>query len=351
MQYQAERRQKILDIVAANDGCAVALIAAELRRVIGTVSRMTVIRDLRALESQKTLRREGKGRRTRYHVPVSQQIFVPVDVEAYFAVEPDRRVLRYPRFRLAVLDAMDGFFDAMELKEMERANAAYQHRMSTLDAYAKKREWERFTIELSWKSSKIEGNTYSLLDTEALIRESQEAPRHPHSEATMILNHKRALEYIREHAAFFKHVSVREIENLHRILVQDLSVPHGMRASAVGIVGTRFRPLDIGQQIREALEATTEKASRMPDPWSRALMLLAMVSYIQPFADGNKRTSRMLANAVLMAEDVCPLSYRSIDEVEYKKAVILFYETNNLWYLKKLFVEQFLFATREYFVV
>jgi Fic family protein len=75
-----------------------------------------------------------------------------------------------------------------------------------------------------------------------------------------------------------------------------------------------------------------------------------MIAYIQPFEDGNKRTSRMVSNAILLAFGICPLSYRSIDEAEYKKAVILFYELNNISYFKQLFIEQFRFAVNNYFL-
>lgn len=66
-----------------------------------------------------------------------------------------------------------------------------------------------------------------------------------------------------------------------------------------------------------------------------------MISYIQPFEDGNKRTSRLLGNALLLANGYCPLSYRSVDEVEYKKAIILFYERNSVLYFKGMFIDQF----------
>ena len=66
-----------------------------------------------------------------------------------------------------------------------------------------------------------------------------------------------------------------------------------------------------------------------------------MLSYIQPFEDGNKRTSRILANAILLSENYCPLSYRSVDDVEYKKAIVLFYEQNSAEYFKRIFIEQF----------
>src|SRR3989344_1168116 len=75
-----------------------------------------------------------------------------------------------------------------------------------------------------------------------------------------------------------------------------------------------------------------------------------LIAYIQPFADGNKRTARMIANAILLANDYFPLSYRSLDENEYKQALILFYETNNLYHVKRLFLEQYRFTLNTYFL-
>lgn len=85
--------------------------------------------------------------------------------------------------------------------------------------------------------------------------------------------------------------------------------------------------------------------------FAKAVMLMILIAYAQPFEDGNKRTSRLIGNAILLAHDICPLSYRSVDEIEYKKAVIIFYERNNINYFKRLFIEQFEFVVKNYFWV
>jgi len=87
----------------------------------------------------------------------------------------------------------------------------------------------------------------------------------------------------------------------------------------------------------------------LDDPFSKAIFTTLMISYIQPFEDGNKRASRLLGNAILLANNACPLSYRSINEADYKKAVIIFYEQNSARFFKELFVEQFKFAVGNYF--
>ncbi|MCR4322878.1 MAG: Fic family protein, partial [Candidatus Azambacteria bacterium] len=191
---------------------------------------------------------------------------------------------------------------------------------------------------------------YSLIDTEILIKEHKEAKGRKKEEAIMILNHKKTLDYIFSNQIHFKTITIRKIEGLHHLLTQDLSISKGLRKKAVGIVGTAYRPLDNEHQVREAIEKTTALINGFSDPFSKALAAILLTSYIQPFEDGNKRTSRLLGDAILLAHDVCPLSYRSIDEADYKKAIILFYEQNNARFFKELFVQQYKFAVENYFL-
>jgi Fic family protein len=220
-----------------------------------------------------------------------------------------------------------------------------------MSACALKKEFERLTIELSWKSSQIEGNTYSLIDTEILIKEGKAAKGHSRDEAVMILNHKKAIEYIFSRKGEFSSLNLKKIENVHSLLADKLSTEKGMRKRPVGITGTRYRPLDNQHQIREAIEKMCETINNKKiQPLAKALASILLISYIQPFEDGNKRTARLVGNAVLFAHGFCPLSYRSVDEAEYKKAIMLFYEQNSARYFKELFVSQFRFAVKNYFL-
>ena len=166
----------------------------------------------------------------------------------------------------------------------------------------------------------------------------------------MILNHKKALDYIFGNKQKFKTVSLRDAEDIHRLLVEGLNVNFGLREKPMGITGTNYRPLDNKYQIQEALKLGLGKINAASDPWNRALMALVAISYIQPFEDGNKRTARLLANACLLADNVCPLSLRNTGETEYKKAMILFYELQNASLAKKLFLEQYDFSLANYFL-
>ena len=166
----------------------------------------------------------------------------------------------------------------------------------------------------------------------------------------MILNHKKALDYILDKKSDFKNITVGKIENLHQLITQSMGVSRNIRQQIVGITGTKYRPLDNQFQILEALKRMINMLnSAKANPIFKAFLAVLIISYIQPFEDGNKRTARLLGNALLLAHNYCPLSYRSIDEGDYKKAMLLFYEQNNARFFKELFVEQFKFAVHNYF--
>ena len=139
------------------------------------------------------------------------------------------------------------------------------------------------------------------------------------------------------------------MEDVHSILIEELGVDRNLRHVRVGISGTNYRPLDVESQIREAVEDMCRLVNGKKDPYERALLTLLLISYIQPFVDGNKRTSRLMANALLIAYGLCPLSFRTVDADDYRAALLLFYEQNNLSAFKKMFLEQVEFATKEYF--
>jgi Fic family protein len=165
----------------------------------------------------------------------------------------------------------------------------------------------------------------------------------------MILNHKKALDYVGNNKKDFQSVSVAKIENIHSLIVDNLNVTKNLRKSLIGITGTNYKPLDNEFQIREALEKACDLVNQTKDVFEKAVILMLLIAYIQPFVDGNKRTSRLSGNAILQSFDSCLLSYRSMDEIEYKKAILLFYEQNNISYFKELFLKQFEFAVENYF--
>ncbi len=343
-----KRQDTVLAFIEDKKTASIGQVVQYVQVVLGGVTRITISRDLEKMLALGLIERKGAGRGAYYVLSAQYSAVKKVDIEAYYATDIDQRNI-IEKFNFEVFDRMQNIFTESEHQRLSRLQEVYRKKIQEIPTDALKKEIERLNIDFSWKSSKIEGNTYSLLETEQLIKNKQQAIGHSQEEATMILNHKRALEYIRENKTSFLLVSVRKIENIHSLLMEELGVTQGLRKTLVRITGTNYVPLDNEFQIREALEKACVLVNEKKDVFEKAVMLMLLIAYIQPFVDGNKRTSRLSGNAVLQAFDTCPLSYRSMDEVEYKKATLLFYEQNNVSYFKELFLKQFEFAVENYF--
>ena len=312
------------------------------------ISLVTVKRALSLLEKEGVIAEQGTGPATAYELTVQGRITAPIDARTYCAIEPDRRYGN-ERYNFELFSGVsDEIFSPAELDILQNATKVYQSRRTSLSQTLHKKELERFIVELSWKSSKIEGNTYSLLDTERLIEKGIEAPGKSKEEALMVLNHKKAFSYIYEHADEFKTLTKTNLSAVHRLLVEDLNVAFNFRKKPVGVTGSKYRPLDNEYQIAEAVGDLGSAVTRLKSGYAKVLVALLGISYIQPFEDGNKRTSRLMGNAVLLAYGFAPLSYRSVDEESYREAMLVFYELNSLIPFKKIFIEQYRFAAENY---
>jgi len=290
------------------------------------------------------------GQSTSYEISDLGRLFISIDAKKYCGIEPDRRH-GLNRFNFNLLNSVPSeIFNKDEINTLEVATGEYEKRTKDLSDVIQKKELERLVIELAWKSSKIEGNTYTLLDTEKLILEQKEAIGHNKYEANMILNHKDAFNFINQNKDQFHILTRANLEKLHEILVKNLSIDIGLRKKPVGVVGSKYQPLDNGYQISEAVEALSDAISKMKSSFARALVALLGISYIQPFEDGNKRTARLMANALLLASGKAPLSYRSVDENEYREAILVFYEINSIVPFKRIFIDQYEFAATNYAV-
>ncbi|MCQ2607882.1 MAG: Fic family protein [Bacteroidales bacterium] len=294
---------------------------------------------------------EGKARATRYRLSNFAHLLMPLNLDTYFAQDVDERKVQTSfNFELIrkQLPSVSLFTDEERLY-LEELQKVFRQHVEEMTQNEYNKEMERLGIDLSWKSSQIEGNTYSLLETERLLRESKVADNKTKDEAVMLLNHKYALRFILDNPDYLQELTVSHIEDIHSLLTKDLSVDKGIRHRRVGITGTNYRPLDNEFQIREALFDTCSLINGKKDVFEKALLTLVLLSYIQAFSDGNKRTARITSNAILIANGYCPLSFRSVDSIDYKKAMLIFYEQNNLYAFKQIFIQQFEFAVREYF--
>lgn len=346
----SQKQQHILSLLLKHNSLSSSQVHNGLSKTGGDLSLVTIKRELSGMAAVGLVVAFGKGRSRTYGISALGRIFSKVDAGAYCAVEPDKRY-GMDHFNFDLLSALPSeLLTSDERAALEISTEEYRRRTTDLPPAIEKKELERLIIELSWKSSKIEGNTYTLLDTEKLIVEHQEAPGHDKREAVMILNHKDAFTFVHENAKEFRTLTRANLEQLHGILVKDLSVGLGLRSKPVGVVGSKYQPLDNVHQIREAVEALEATMARMDTPYGKALTALLGISYIQPFEDGNKRTGRLMANALLLAWQCAPLSYRSVDEKDYREAMLVFYELNSVLPFKDIFVAQYKFAAKNYAV-
>lgn len=293
----------------------------------------------------------GQGRATRYSVSAQAHVTMPLNIDTYFEKETDERIVQTDfNFELIndILPKVE-LFTSQEKEQLDALQAQFTNNIKDITPTEYRKEMERLGIDLSWKSSQIEGNTYSLLETEKLLKEKQTAQGKTKEEAVMLLNHKDALDYILEEPEHLKELTIRRIEELHTLLVKELDVDKGIRRRRVGVTGTNYRPLDNEFQIREALEDSCRLINGKESVFEKALLALVLISYIQAFSDGNKRTARMTSNAILIANRYCPISFRTVDSVDYKKTMLIFYEQNNISAFKKIFIDQFAFAVGTYF--
>lgn len=342
--------EQILIFLLGKENAQVSEILTFLLNQKNDISLVTVKRAVSKMFKNKLLQRVGSGRSTKYKISISGRLNIDIDSEIYCAQDPDKR-FGFTNFSFNLFEELPKtLLHKNELQKLQDATVKYSKKISDVSDTIHQKELERFIIELSWKSSRIEGNTYTLLDTEKLLKEGVMASGKSKQDATMIINHKKAFEFIFENRNNFKEISVSKIEDVHKILIEDLGVKNSIRSKPVGVLGSKYLPLDNQFQIREALEKLCDAVNEMSDPYSKTLILILGISYIQPFEDGNKRTSRLIGNAILLAYGLAPLSYRIVDEEKYREAVLVFYELNSAVPFKNIFIKQYLFSVENYLI-
>ena len=213
----------------------------------------------------------------------------------------------------------------------------------------------RFLIDLSWASSRLEGNTYSRLDTERLIQFGQEAEGKDAKETQMILNHKAAIELLVEENTDDIAINRFTLLNLHALLSENLMAdPEAsgrLRRRPVEIGGSVYIPSAIPQLIEECFSMTLQKARAIADPFEQALFLMVQLPYLQPFEDINKRVSRLAANIPLIRADLCPLSFIDVPERAYIAGTLAVYEMHRVDLLRDVFIWAYERSSQRYVVV
>ncbi|HOB68119.1 Fic family protein [Ottowia sp.] len=199
----------------------------------------------------------------------------------------------------------------------------------------------RLLVDLSWASSRLEGNTYTRLDTQRLIEHGQAAEGKDAQETQMILNHKAAIEMLVDDAGEIG-FNPFTLQNLHALLSQNLlhddAAAGRLRRRPVDIAGTVFVPLAMPQVLEDCFRLLLAKASAIEDPFEQAFFLMVQLPYLQPFEDVNKRVSRVGANIPLIQRNLCPLSFIDVPEDAYIEGTLAVYELNRTELLRDVFV-------------
>jgi len=343
-----KRETEILDFLKKNNESSSKDIYDGIK---ASISYATVKRILTKLSNENLIIYIGKGKGTKYLISPAFELLHPIDIETYYKKEVDERKIK-ENFNFSLIqDTLKNIniFTDIELIRLTNLQELYKKNISKLSKTEFNKELERLAIDLSWKSSQIEGNTYTLLETERLLKQKETASGKTKEEAVMLLNHKDALDFIIEQPKYLIPLTVAKIEDIHSLLIKELAIDKNIRKRRVGITGTNYRPLDNEFQIKEAIASMCELINKKKNIFEKALLTLVLISYIQPFADGNKRTARIVSNAILIHNKYCPISFRTVDSIDYKKAMLLFYEQNNISQFKEIFINQFEFAVNTYF--
>ena len=338
----------------------------------------SVRRWLAELVEEGRVVRIGRKRGTRYQAmaaPSAQAVPAATSTQPAANTQPPAHQVQAPVFSEAAIDAMayvrqplfqrqpvaydvdwlaayepnhTTYFLAGEVAQLE----AQGTRASIGDpagTYAR-RIYNRLLIDLSYHSSRLEGNTYSLPDTERLVIEGRRADGKLDLETVMIVNHKEAIRHLVDQS-LQRGIGYDEILTLHYLL-SDALVSHehsgAVRDHGVRVGASTYMPLEDRARLQRQLHTVAEKAAAIVNPYEQSLFLLIHIAYLQAFADVNKRTSRLCANIPLLRHNLVPLSFNAVDKDDYAAAVLAVYELKEPRPMAELYAASYLRTCAEY---
>jgi hypothetical protein len=205
-----------------------------------------VKRILNRLVSDNIILPEVNGKARKYTVSPGFELFSPIDINLYFEKEIDKRKIKEYYIPILISEILSkiNLFSNEEIMMLERLQTKFKKNISELSDSEYFKELERLAIDLSWKSSQIEGNTYSLLETERLLKEKETVHGKTKDEAIMLLNHKDALDFIISEPDYLETFTIYRIEDVHSLLVKELVIDRNIPRRKVGITGTNYKPID-----------------------------------------------------------------------------------------------------------
>ena len=326
--------------------------------------RRTLQRRLAMLVRGRRLISEGRGRGSRYRVPrrvavdvvpgvvslgeLTADVRVEVGIPLSGEGESIHREVRAPIQHRRPVGYDREFLDRYRPNETFYLSSEIRRRLSELGrspdnehpagTYARKIH-HRLLIDLSWNSSRLEGNTYSLLETERLLAHGEAGEDKSARETQTILNHKAAINFLVEQAGYVG-FNRHTVLNLHALLADNLLDPREcgrLRSAPVTIGSTSYHPLEIPQLIEECFGRILDTAAAIEDPFEQAFFAMVQLPYLQPFLDVNKRVSRLAANLPLVRDNLCPLSFIDVPDADYAAGILGVYELNRIELLRDVF--------------
>ena len=334
--------QSILDFIATHPGAG----REQIRKgAAPNVSETTIWRALRRLVDEGKLELSGRGRASAYTIAGSAV------VRAHLQTPYNQRAPKnYNKEFLDRYIPNTTFYLSEAERDALRAAGTPSGGPLPAGTYAR-RILERLLVDLAWASSRMEGNTYDILETEELVRFGKEANGKDRKEAVMILNHKEAIEYVVENLDSID-ITHQDICNIHALLADGLLIDPAMagrlREIDVGIGYSSYKPISDKYEIEEEFDIVIAKAHEISDPFEQSLFLLVHLPYLQAFADINKRTSRIASNIMLLKADLAPMSFLTMNDREYIDALIGIYELNNVALLREIYIDAYLASAQNY---
>jgi Fic family protein len=334
--------QAILDYIAAHPGAGREAVR---KHVAPDASKPTMWRALKKLVDENRLEIKGKGRATGYFLAGSAVI-------RDFLKTPynQRKPVTYNREFLDQYIPNKTYYLTEDIRQQLKEAGQPSPPSLPAGTYAR-RILERLLVDLSWASSRMEGNTYDILETERLIRFGQEAEGKDRKEAVMILNHKEAIQYIVDNLDSIN-IDRRDIFNIHALLADGLLTNPAMagrlRRMPVGITHSNYTPPGDEFEIEENFNVLILKAASIMDPFEQSFFLLVHIPYLQAFEDVNKRTSRISSNVPLLKADLAPMSFVTMNDRDYIDGLIGIYELNNVSLLREAYITAYMASAENY---
>lgn len=349
-----KQREEILELVGQHpEGASRAAIgkAYDARHKTG-ISQRTLIRRLEQLIAERKVVQEGESSTTLYKLrepataAADTKAYVPLSAQGTkvraFVDKPiiERKSVGYNRDWLFDYQPGKTWYLTKKIRTQLHEAGRTPDEQRPAGTFARD-ILNRLLIDLAWASSRLEGNTYTRLDTKNLLEFGQRASGKDMQEAQMILNHKTAIELLvsdAEGSDFTRSIVFALHAALAENLLGDPADEGQLRTRPVNITGTTFTPIAIPQVVRECFDHIVDTFIAIPDPFEQAFFAMVHIPYLQPFIDVNKRTSRLVANWPLVHANLCPLSFVDVPEQAYIHGTLAIYEQRRVELLRDVFV-------------